>query len=102
MGALLVALQLTWRGIRLLLNQLLKPGYPLAYHVCQLSRQLVFSSVSGGVRRGEYSQHFVDRLRVVDMILLIHFENIVVGDADLFSPCLLRLPFCVCQDYDCV
>ena len=101
MGALLVALRLVWRGSRLLLNQLLKPGYPLADHVYQFSRRLGFSSVSRGVRRGEYSQNFLDRLRIVYMIVLIPCDNLAVGDADLRPPYLFRFPFCVGLDYDC-
>ena len=54
-GAFLVALRLVWRGFQLLLNQLLKPGYPLANYVFQFSWRLVFSLVSRGVRHGEYS-----------------------------------------------
>ena len=101
MVALLVALRLIWQGRRLLLNQPLKPGYPLADHVCHFSQRLGFLSVLRGVRRGEYSQYLPDRLCIVDMIVLIPCDNLAVGDADLRPPCLLSRPFYVCQDYDC-
>ena len=100
MGAILVVLRLIWRGRRLLLNQLLKPGYPLADHVCQFSQRLDFLSVPRGVRRGKYSQNFADRLRIMGIIVLIPCDNIAVVGADIRPPCLLRRPLYVCQDYN--
>ena len=76
---------------------MLNPIYPLADHVCQLSRRLGFSLVSRGVRHGEYSQNFADRLHVVDMIVPIRCNNLAVGEADIrppmsFAPPILCLP----------
>ena len=80
--------------------QFLEPCHTLTDHVSQFPWRLCFPVILRRVFYGDDPKDFADGIRVVAVIVSVFGYNLVVGDADLRSPGLLRRPLCVGEDND--